>query len=203
MEVTDGWHDVIDALKDDYPYSKAVPRPDNFGIALMSRIPLDEVQVREFGDAGLPSIVARLEWSGERLTLIGTHPLNPGTIGSWRLRNDQFQALADFCRATTGPLILAGDFNSTSWSAHFDTLLDGTRLRDTRAGFGVQVSWPAWSALLRIPIDHCLVSPELAVRDRFIGPHIGSDHYPVVVDLVLDPKNIHRADEQHEPAKRP
>ena len=170
---------------------------------LVSRVPLDEVQIREFGEAEVPSIVATLEWSGERLTLIGTHPLNPGSIDGWRQRNDQFQALAEFCRATTGPVILTGDLNSTSWSAHFGTLLDGTRLRDSRGGFGVQVSWPSWPVLLRIPIDHCLVSPEWAVRDRVIGPSTGSDHYPLVVDLVLDPKLIHLRGRRWAPDARP
>ena len=46
-------------------------------------------------------------------------------------------------------------------------------------------TWPTYNPLLWIPIDHCLVSPEIIVTDRQIGPDVGSDHYPIVVDLQL------------------
>jgi endonuclease/exonuclease/phosphatase (EEP) superfamily protein YafD len=186
LEVTSNWRDLFDALAADYPFQKTELRGDNFGIGLVSRVPLESVTVREIGSADLPSIVARLRWEGAPVTIIGTHPLPPGGSEMWRLRNDQFADLAALCRTQTEAVVVIGDLNTTSWSAHFGTLLDGTRLRDSRAGFGVQASWPAWSAFPRIPIDHCLVSPELAVHKRFIGLDVGSDHFPLVVDLSLD-----------------
>jgi len=39
------------------------------------------------------------------------------------------------------------------------------------------------SVLLRVPIDHCLVSSELAVVNHEVGPDLGSDHFPVLVTL--------------------
>jgi len=38
---------------------------------------------------------------------------------------------------------------------------------------------------LRIPLDNCLVSEEVAVAGRRVGPDIGSDHLPLVVDFAL------------------
>ena len=64
-------------------------------------------------------------------------------------------------------------------------LVGTTGLCDTRAGFGYQGSFPASSAILRIPIDHVLVSCEVGVRARRIGPDVGSDHLPVIVDLAF------------------
>jgi endonuclease/exonuclease/phosphatase (EEP) superfamily protein YafD len=186
LEVTTDWRDLLDALAADYPFQKIELQGGNFGMALFSRVPWESATVREFGSAGLPSIVARLQWQGETVILLGTHPVPPGGSEMWRLRNEQFEAMAAFCIAQTEPVVVLGDLNSTSWSAHFGTLLDGTRLRDSRKGFGVQASWPAWSPLPRISIDHCLVSPEITVRKRFIGPDVGSDHYPLVVDLAVD-----------------
>ena len=143
LEVTSDWRDLFDALATDYPFQKTALREDNFGIGLVSRLPWESVTVREIGSAEVPSIVAHLRWQGEPLTIIGTHPLPPGGNEMWRLRNEQFAALAELCRSQTDAVVVIGDLNATSWSAHFDTLLDGTRLRDSRAGFGVQASWPA------------------------------------------------------------
>ena len=56
---------------------------------------------------------------------------------------------------------------------------------DTRAGFGVQPTFPASSWLVRIPIDHVLVSCSVGVTERRVERDVGSDHLPVVVDLKL------------------
>jgi endonuclease/exonuclease/phosphatase (EEP) superfamily protein YafD len=78
-----------------------------------------------------------------------------------------------------------GDLNATPWSRPFRRFVGRSGLCDSRAGFGVQASFPAASALLRIPIDHVLVSCVIGVRNRRIGRDVGSDHLPVIVDLVL------------------
>ncbi len=41
------------------------------------------------------------------------------------------------------------------------------------------------NTLVALPLDHCLVSDEILVANRRVGPFVGSDHFPVVVDLVL------------------
>jgi endonuclease/exonuclease/phosphatase family metal-dependent hydrolase len=38
---------------------------------------------------------------------------------------------------------------------------------------------------MRIPIDHMLVSCSIGVASRRIERDVGSDHLPVVVDLVI------------------
>ena len=40
----------------------------------------------------------------------------------------------------------------------------------------------AW-LFLSNPIDHCLLSDDLFVENRFVGKFVGSDHFPIVVDV--------------------
>jgi endonuclease/exonuclease/phosphatase (EEP) superfamily protein YafD len=103
----------------------------------------------------------------------------------------QLNKLAGLANLGDSHVVVIGDLNTTPWGYHFKQFLAKTGLKDTQRGIGLQPSWPAyirkpWLTFFRIPvvpIDHCLVSPQLAVLSRRIGPYIGSDHYPVVIDL--------------------
>jgi endonuclease/exonuclease/phosphatase (EEP) superfamily protein YafD len=182
-EVNANWLHELEPLKRDYPHIRARPREDNFGIALFSRIPFESAEIVTIGKAGVPSVVARIDVDGQSLTVVGIHPLPPAGGNGAAYRNEQMVAVADYVAKQPGPVLLLGDLNMTSWSPYFGDFLRASGLRDSRRGFGVQPTWPAGSPLLRIPIDHCLVSPQFSILDRRIGPDVGSDHLPVIVEL--------------------
>ena len=159
------------------------PRPDNFGIALYARGEVtgstDELATP------LPTITASVSVAGTRFDAIVTHPIPPMSGADVERQRTQLDLIAARARATPGPIVVMGDLNATPWSRPFHRFVGRSGLCDSRAGFGVQASFPAASALLRIPIDHVLVSCAIGVRDRRIGRDVGSDHLPVIVDLVL------------------
>ena len=77
-----------------------------------------------------------------------------------------------------GPVVLTGDFNATHFSRILKTVLTRSHLANIGSFEG---TWPTmWPALLRVPLDHVLVSPGLPVG-RQLGPPIGSDHLPLLV----------------------
>jgi endonuclease/exonuclease/phosphatase (EEP) superfamily protein YafD len=182
MEVSLAWADAIETLHDVYPYQHVVSRSDNFGIAMLSRLPWENVQTLELGSSGLPSIAADLADNGGNILILGTHPLPPGSRELTELRNEQLVAVAQFIRAHKRETILVGDLNTTNFSPSFRDLLHRTGLSDSRRGYGVQASWGPFPGL-EIAIDHALVSPGFAVTARRVGPHLGSDHRPLIVDL--------------------
>ena len=79
--------------------------------------------------------------------------------------------------------MVLGDFNCAPWSPHFRRLCGGAKLRDAARGSGFAPTWYPSRVPIGIPIDHVLVGPAVAVEEHRVGPALGSDHRPVLVDL--------------------
>ena len=184
-EVDEPWVAALHAALAEYPYVYSWPRSDNFGIAVFSRRKMVEQRTHLWGPKQMPVLELALDLDGRKLRVFGIHPPPPTSPAGWRLRDDELRWTAKAAGQASRPLMVFGDMNTTSWAPVFGELLRGGRLLDSRAGFGIQPSWPDANVFLRIPIDHVLVSPEVAVRRRWIGPPVGSDHRPVVVDFSL------------------
>lgn len=155
------------------------PRDDNFGVALYSRGPLaGAIEALDPGHE-LPVAIGL----AEGLHIVLVHPLPPMSADAVR---HQLAVLAAVADRVLAPTLVIGDLNATPWSTPFRTLVVRGGLCDTRSGFGIQGSFPSsLPAILRIPIDHALVSCDVGVADRHIERPVGSDHLPVVVELVV------------------
>ena len=184
QEVNGRWMQALKPLDDSFPYAKAIPRDDNFGIAVLSRLPL-RAREMTLGNSGVPSIVADLKIAGRDISLIATHPLPPGSQETFEQRNAQLASLASLARHSAAPIILVGDLNVTMWSPFYAALIRDSGLVNARKGFGVLPTWPAQLPLWRIPLDHCLTSADIKVADIRVGQAIGSDHLPLIVELAL------------------
>ncbi len=191
-ECTPLWWQNLEILKADYPHSEAVLQYGGGGIALFSRFPLENVQVHRVGGSVHTIITARVNLNGTRLEILAMHPLTPVTDDKFSERNRQLAWAADYMRGLTGPRILIGDLNTTLFSPYFQDLVRDSGLHNARQGQGLLPSWPARydvvpaiPPFLRIPIDHCLVSDEISVARIRLGPRVGSDHLPLLVDLVI------------------
>jgi endonuclease/exonuclease/phosphatase (EEP) superfamily protein YafD len=183
LEVDYDWMSRLKALREKYPYGKLVPQAGNSGIALLSRRSLADVEQSNFGLSGVPTVTAVVEEFD--LRIVATHP--PPPVGS-RLaghRDRQLADIAEFAAKSTRPVVVAGDLNATPWSSAFQTLVSQGNVRDSGLGRGIAGTWPTWTPWPLLPIDHVLISPTVGVRDRWVGPPVGSDHRPVIVDLVV------------------
>jgi endonuclease/exonuclease/phosphatase (EEP) superfamily protein YafD len=182
-EVNREWIDRLEPLRVDYPHHREVAQADNFGMALYSKLPLEDLETVELGAARLPAITAKVRRKDAGFTIYAVHVLPPSGEANWRERNQELLELAARVNSQQGAVVVIGDLNTTSWSAAFDDFAATTGLVDSRRGFGLQPSVPSDRLIVRIPIDHCLVSPGIKVFGRRVGPNIGSDHLPIVVDL--------------------
>lgn len=188
QEIDTRWLIALAPLDAVFPYRHVVPRGDNFGIGLWSRYPLDDVRTAWLGDVGVPSINATVRVPGARpCALLATHPVPPRSIRLTQARDQQLDDVAETVNAAQrrGEVILVGDLNATPWSRGYRRLVRATGLRDAARGFGVQTTWPVGMPWMRIPIDHVLHSAGVQTTWHAVGPDVGSDHLPVVADLVL------------------
>ena len=186
LEVNQKWLDDLNLEELNYPYSIVFPQDNYFGLALYSRLPLYDTEILELGK---PSILARFELPKGQLTLLGVHTIAPRNAKFAQHRDMQMQAMADFISAQDGALLLVGDINMTSWSPSFWIFTRQSGLRDSSLGFGIQPTWPTDNWALQVPIDHALVSPQIIVHHREVGPHIGSDHYPLIMEFSFSDKD--------------
>jgi endonuclease/exonuclease/phosphatase (EEP) superfamily protein YafD len=180
-EVSRKWSRELHALDAEFPHSRELPLGP-FGVAVYSRVPFDQFEFRMLSE-GCPMGCATLHLGETTFSVWGVHVYSPQSAENTAERNDQLQRLGDLARDCEHPLVVIGDLNTTSWSWIFPDLLKRSQLRDSRWGFGVQPSWDADLGLPVVPIDHCLVSPGISVVNRQIGPYVGSDHRPLIVDL--------------------
>jgi vancomycin resistance protein VanJ len=189
-------------LHADYPYWVLQPGYEAYGNGLISRLPF-----AQSADA-LPDpdwigdpIIATLAFDGGDITVISCHTAPVRTPAAARER--QARALVAYARDLGRPCIVLGDFNSTPLNDAYSILRRGLRdvWRDAGRGLGHTFPGPAWSHargdglprplrrliphwLLRI--DHVFVTAHWrAVSARVSHQHGGSDHRPVVADLVL------------------
>ena len=169
------------------PYTQHRSRPDNliFSTLMLTRDSPSEVISHGWAEREARAMEISISLGGTEVTLLGIHPLAPTNARRAALRDAQFEFVASWAGKARGPTVVAGDFNATPWSHVFGPLTE-SGLRNSQRGFGLAPSFPVdGSFLTRVPIDHLLHSSHLAVADRWLGPDLGSDHFPLVVDLAL------------------
>lgn len=157
-----------------------------FGTLVLVR-PGAEIQSFGFNQGEPRSVEVRLTtFAGREVSLLGIHPLAPTTKQRAALRDAQVRYAAQWAARQTGATIVTGDFNAGPWSHAFYGLLDEGQLKNSQRGYGLAPSFPASSNIaFRIAIDHLLYSGDVWVVGRSLGPPLGSDHFPLIVDLML------------------
>jgi len=187
QEPDDWWLRKLAPLTNDYPVCATLPRDDNFGAAIYAKTNALSAEIFTLGDSNeAPSTCARIAVNGAAITVVGTHTLAPYTRDMWEGRNSFTLMLAQKLQGMQTPLVVTGDFNNTPWSAHYHEFLTTSGLLDSSRGRGALPSWPASaSPLLRIPLDHCFCSPDVSVLSKRLGPDIGSDHLPLLIDVAF------------------
>lgn len=177
-------------------------------IALGSRWPLGPAVVLSRQPKAQYSAIAAigcpLQWPGvtetesaEQIWLVSIHlpTFRPALEHAERLESvtptainnmgQQYLQIADNFAAQVGKLkgatVLAGDFNIPHESYFYRKLWSSYRNAFSEAGRGF--GYTKFTRFHGVRIDHVLLSPHWTVMNADIGPGLGGDHRPVIVEL--------------------
>jgi endonuclease/exonuclease/phosphatase (EEP) superfamily protein YafD len=177
---------LLQRLAARYPYASSCAHRRGCATAVLSRFPIlaggaDMASPHGRRD-GPPIAWARIDASARGLgtvTVIGTHIHRPTRSPMLHVR--QMQTLIGLIHTVKGPLIVAGDFNTSPWSASYRNLLEATQLEPAAR---LLPTWPMTPVSApQFAIDHIFVSKDLAVARSGAAPATGSDHAPIFADI--------------------
>lgn len=176
-EIDETWKNALIPIQSTYAYSIVVPRPDNFGMAIYSKLPFKSERYN-VGNYQLPLMVFEFD----TFTLIAAHPIPPLSNKNYAEIHAYMREIAVVVARTKKPLVLLGDFNATIWSETINNLRGLNLMRTNQLGFAW--TWPSGFWPLAVQIDHIFVR-DAVMADFEVLPYIGSDHFPVKSNITI------------------
>lgn len=189
-EIDDDWMKGIRPFRRRYKHEVAIPQENHYGLLLLSRLELRNPEVRYLVQEDIPSIVTTLQLpSGDELVLWAVHPRPPEPLRDQDSshRDAELVLVARELEERNLPVVVCGDLNDVAWSATTKLFLRLSQLLDPRRGRGMFNTFNADNFLFRFPLDHVFHSNELTLRELVRLGDVGSDHFPMLISLQLDP----------------
>ena len=191
VEINAEWLNALSPLREIYSHRVEQPQDNYYGLVLFSRFPLIDPKVEFLVQDDIPSVHTAFELpDGERIHLHGLHPRPPEPIRDQDStpRDAELVVIGRAIRAAGDrPTIVAGDLNDVAWSPTTELFVRLSGLLDPRVGRGFYNSFHADKVYLRYPLDHVFHSRHFTLTDLRCLPHIGSDHFPVLIELCYEP----------------
>jgi endonuclease/exonuclease/phosphatase (EEP) superfamily protein YafD len=188
LETDKKWQNVIQVLKEKYPYSLEQPLDNTYGLLFYSRIKLAEGKVKYLVKNDIPSIDVILELpTGQLIQLYGLHPEPPVPTEnpSADAKNKELMKVAFKVRDCKLPCIVFGDLNDVAWSHTTELFRKTSQLLDPRRGRGFYSTFSAKSWFIRFPLDYIFCTPDFGLVEMRRMPQNGSDHFAVFTKLAF------------------
>lgn len=199
VETDQRWADALESLTERWPYVVRQPQDNCYGMMLLSRLEIADVEVRFRVQEDIPSVILRLRMpNGTWIRFYGVHPRPPEPLRdqSATPRDAELVLTGDEVGQRNEPTIVAGDLNDVAWSKTTRLFQRLSGLLDPRRGRGFYNTFNANNVLMRFPLDHVFHSNHFQLVQLQRLDYVGSDHFPVLIDLSYQPQE---ADEQPPP----
>lgn len=189
LETDAPWEAALKPVMDRYPHRASAPLDNLYGLILLSRLPVEDMQISWLIDRQTPSVFATMtSGGGARFRYIGLHPRPPQPGQDTQKRDAEIAIAARHAKRTDLPVLAMGDFNDVAWSRTSQLFKRIGGYLDPRVGRGLYATFPANLPGLRWPLDHVFVSPDFTLVEMKVLENLGSDHLPVFVRMCLAPR---------------
>ena len=191
LESDHRWQVQLDTLKADYPYSIQCPLDNRYGMHVYARLPLEDSHVDFLLEDDIPSMRTRIRMTNGQVVqahFVHPEPPAPTEKDSSRPRDAELMTVARRVAGVTEPVLVTGDLNDVAWSRTTRQFRKQSHLLDPRVGRGMYNTFHAGYWFLRWPLDHIFHSNHFTLRRIRRLPSIGSDHFPLLTELVLHPR---------------
>lgn len=189
LESDKRWEEELSELEEDYKYTVKIPLDNLYGMHLYSKLKLADVKVRYIVQEDIPSIHAYVILrNGKKVRLHCLHPMPPSPTESDTSTNRDAELLM-LGRDIDGEesTLVIGDLNDVAWSRTTRLFQKLSGLMDPRIGRGFFNTFHAGYYLLRWPLDHVFHTKDFTLIDIARERNIGSDHFPMYINLNYEP----------------
>ncbi len=190
LETNQRWQDELKSIEAEYPYQILHPLENTYGLLLYSKLPMKHHELRHLIQDDIPSVYVQFELpSGIPIHFYGVHPMPPSPTEHYRSteRDAELILVGREARKQSEPVIVAGDLNDVAWSHTTRLFQRISGLLDPRIGRGLFNTFHANYPPLRWPLDHVFVSCHFQLQDIERLPNVGSDHFPMFIELTYVP----------------
>ncbi|MCO6185446.1 endonuclease/exonuclease/phosphatase family protein [Rhizobium sp. L1K21] len=172
----------LDRLSERFPYRLGCGEgTDTCDLMILSRYPLENTRVDNLSDLRRHRFArAELEIDGKRLTLVAAHLTKPYFDD---YHTEELSVLGRRLSRLKGPLVLAGDFNSSILAPDMTRFVKHSGLNTFH---GEPATWPVELDRFGIGIDHVFAREPLEVTSLVpLDDNYGSNHYGLRATIAL------------------
>ncbi len=192
------WADQLSVLDKTHPYSVKQPQENTYGMMFFSRLELVKKEKRFLVEDHLPSIYTQIKLcSGEIIEFYGVHPEPPAFLKHTDEREAELLMVGKMAKKSSLASIVAGDLNDVGWSHTTNLFQRISGLLDPRKGRGFYNTYSVFVPLFRYPLDHIFYDPRFRLARLERLPKFGSDHFPILIELVYHPAGERQQEHLH------
>ncbi len=189
MEVDRAWADALATFLSDYRTVVDKALENSYGMILASKFELSDTEAGYLLTDGVPSVITTVTMpEGSTFRLYSIHPEPPVPTRGTEGRDGETALVALRVRDEELPVLVTGDLNDVAWSGTTRRFRRISGLLDPRIGRKVFSTFDARYPLIRWPLDHLFHSAEFRLKGMRRLPPCGSDHFPVMFDMLLTPR---------------